>query len=574
MTPGRGSNLNLLLCDADDQRPALDKDVAGQAARRQGAVQNIKPLHMWAEDRPDDLFAQRWSVIVPDGAAGKRLLAIIEPLIKLRRAQQGDHPVAIYTVRPDLSYLEADEWRRRNFESQNGLRAEMPRYQLILGDLDQVAMTTQLTQAADGYVGRLAFSDEAGYAAYVEKVLRWEQRGAQSAQADARFFTVHDGTGATTDGYEKLMAPGFALAESLRDFRARKIERLGSFDEPDPDEFLRATADAQPAVMLSLSHGAGPPRKAGWKSLADQRERQGAMSFGNANGLLTAADIANRQFLPGGVWFMFACYGAGTPQRSAYRHWLEVLKKAGQDFGPIDDVLRGLPKDGEKPFIAALPQAALRNPGGPLAFLGHIDLAWSFGYEELDSKQGPYHRPGRYIAVLRSLLQGHRVGPAFRELTLFFGQINTTLTSTADEFAAGPPRPPTAEEEARRGYLWMARQDLAGYMLLGDPAVRLPIEAGIAAPKPIAKAAAPVDLSGLFGFSVQTTVQSTDRISDRSSEKAARLPIEKLENAIGQMLVSPNSAEQIASAAGIDVGELRRLTELYRRAGRSAIDRT
>ena len=60
-----------------------------------------------------------------------------------------------------------------------------------------------------------------------------------------------------------------------------------------------------------------------------QRKEQGAMSFGS-DGLLLGSDVADKPFLPGGIWLMRACYVDGTPSNSAYRHWLESLAQAGQ----------------------------------------------------------------------------------------------------------------------------------------------------------------------------------------------------------------------------------------------------
>lgn len=573
---GKNPPLNLLLCDADDRTPALQK-LDGDVARRQGAAESVNPLALWPEDKtPDDLASQGWGVIVPEGPVGDRLIQICKPLLDFREAQiqresDRDHrDLPIHRVKPDLTYAEADTWRRQIFAPGDDIEVDVPRYQLILGNLDQVGMATQLTQAQDGFVGRLAFDDEAGYEAYIDKVLKWEKKKAEVGQAYAKFFTVHDGTGATMDAFEKLVGPGLAIAKKRRDlgnFPARDILSLGDVATPSQDEFLRACASDDPTVMFSLSHGAGAPKKLGWKSEADQRARQGAMSFGSSAGLLTASDVAARKFLPGGVWFMFACFGAGTPQRSAYRHWLELLAGSGQEVGDVQRVMRSLPKEGQAPFIAALPQTVLRNPNGPLAFIGHIDLAWSFGYEELDSEKGPYNRPGRFISVLRSLLEGHRMGPAFREFMRFFGQVNTALTTQADERQIAGARKPTPEEEARRGHLWMLRQDLAGYMVLGDPAVRLNID-----PNLIPKKAAPagrLDLSSLMGFAVPSTAPPPPATLPSQAPPS----IEKLENAICQAIVGQKTLEQCAKDVGISPTELRNMMEQYRQAGRAAINR-
>jgi len=81
------------------------------------------------------------------------------------------------------------------------------------------------------------------------------------------------------------------------------------------------------------------------------------------------------------------------------------------------------------------------------------------------------------MGVIQALLNRHRAGVAVRKLMRFFAEVNTELTALQDARArAGGPI--DDGERARRGHLWMLRQDLAGYVLLGDPAVRLPISDG------------------------------------------------------------------------------------------------
>src|SRR5262245_54561146 len=110
------------------------------------------------------------------------------------------------------------------------------------------------------------------------------------------------------------------------------------------------------------------------------------------------------RFLPGGVWVMFACFGAGTPSRSAYHHWLARWQASGEHDGDLAPVLASLPADGEPAFLAALPQAALASPSGPLAVIGHLDLAWSYGFVDLDKmSRGERHR--RFHELIAQLVK-------------------------------------------------------------------------------------------------------------------------------------------------------------------------
>jgi len=475
MTKQATSDLNLLMVHADDHAPVLAEGLDDSTARGQGApAQTSEAGHFWDEGGdPNDIEAQRWGVIAPLGPEGDRLLAIVAPLLAHRQAQQGD-AIKVYRVPPQMTQDEAMRWKKREFDTGADLNLEVPRYQLILGDLDKVSLGLQQVQASDGYVGRLAFDREEDYAAYVDKVLRWERSAASTAQSNSMFFTVHDGTAATAVGHRALIAPGVEVVrrrQASGQYPAKDIIEFGDPVTPSPDELLARAADRDPGVLFTLSHGEGAPR-GGWKSPEEQRRRQGAMSFGR-EGKITGEDLRARDFLPGGIWFMLACYGAGTPDVSAYKHWLAALAAAGQFRGKPEAVLAGLPGPNDRPFTAALPQAVLANPNGPLAFMGHIDLAWTYSFQELDA--GATNRPARYMAITRSILKRDRVGVSMRELLRFFDQTNVELTSLYDAEArqrsAGQP---VQVDAARQGHLWMLRQDLAAYVLLGDPAVRLP----------------------------------------------------------------------------------------------------
>lgn len=203
----------------------------------------------------------------------------------------------------------------------------------MLGDLEQVSLEFQQGLGSDVFVGRLAFRDERGLSAYVDKVLRWERAPSAESRARSPFFTAHDGTAATRVGYQRLVLP------SLQACRAR--QQRGEL-----------TAD------LQVRHGLGAPRR-GWSSVREQQALQGAMSLGRGEHL-RAEDVASRPFLPGGLWVYLACFGGGTPRTSPYFHWLRRLQDAGAHMGQPEAVLASLPRAGEPPFIAALPLARPR----------------------------------------------------------------------------------------------------------------------------------------------------------------------------------------------------------------------
>jgi hypothetical protein len=575
--------LNLLMVHADDHAPVLAGGLPDAAAptERDGDAAGGDAEHFWDEGGdPNDLAAQRWGVIAPQGPEGDRLLAAIRPLIARRAAQQGDE-VKVYRVPAQMSADAAMRWKKREFDAGADLNIEVPRYQLILGDLDAVSYELQQVQASDGYVGRLAFADVDDYAAYVDKLLRWERAQEGAARADSLFFTVHDGTAATAVGHRALVGPGVEVVrrrQASGQYPAREILEFGDRLTPSPDELLaRATAGA-PSVLFTLSHGEGAPR-GGWRSHDEQRRRQGAMSFGR-EGSLAGDDLRARPFLPGGVWTMFACYSAGTPNTSAYRHWLAQLAAAGQFRGRPEAVLAGLPGPQDRPFVAALPRAVLANPAGPLAFIGHVDLAWTYGFQELDA--GATNRPARYMAVQRSLLRRDRVGVAMRELLRFCEQTNLELTNLHDQDArARAAGQPGQLDPARMGHLWMLRQDLAAYVLLGDPAARLPHGDAPDEPTgpatPTAASAAPPRPAPTADAARPTTTPTADAAPAAPTTPAHTAPAtpdaDALEDAVLQVLLAERAIQAAAGRVGLARAELARLADEYARRGRAALRR-
>jgi hypothetical protein len=550
--------LHLLLSHDDDGSPVLKNGLPDVKASEpdEETAKAIDLPNFWDEgDNPDDLEAQRWGVFAPEGPEGDRLLALIRPLMEARREQQ-DAEVQVYRVPSGLSSTDAPRWRKTHFDSGKTSSAERPRYQLILGDLDRVSLSVQHTLNSDGFVGRLSFRNDRGYEAYVDKVLRWEKARAE-AEASVKLFTVHDGTAATMIGYRALVKPGLDI------LRAEGYETadLGARDIPSPSEFFSTVKSPEPTILFSVSHGAGAPR-AGWKSYEEQRDRQGAMSFGR-EGKITGSDINEDPFLPGGFWFMLACYGAGTPNSisSAYWPWLEKLKEAGQFSGQVQSVLTSLPQGDHPPFIAALPQAVLANPNGPLAVVGHIDLAWTYSFEERDTGSA-VSRPAKFVDVLKSAMRAYRLGSSFRELARCLVNTNHELSELHDASV----RSGGASDAARLGHLWMLRQDMAGYILLGDPAVRLPVRKRRAKPAMPEATSAP---------SIDTKVPEAKPAEPAPSPKAEAAPalpvdIDTLEAAIGNILAG-RGVNEVADEFGIDRTVLRKLKGIYEKAGRKAL---
>ncbi|HLL54387.1 MAG TPA: helix-turn-helix domain-containing protein [Myxococcaceae bacterium] len=540
-------DLELLLAHAGDGTPVLESPLPLDAGRRDPPARLAEPSAHLADPSgdPDVLSSQRWVLVVPEGPRGERLRALLDPLWQLRSEQQG-RPADVLTLPAG-----ADAEALRRFRDTKlwpaGRRArEQPRYVLLAGDPDVLPLELHETLAGDGFgfVGRLAFDDEEDYGAYAAKVVEYEKHPGPERRARSLFLAVRDGTVATKVGADLLMEPASVTCEEERQRGHLPANEVIFADGPgDPgSELLRLAVSPGAGVLLSLSHGVGAPRT-GWASAEEQRLRQGALSLGDG-AELTPRDVGEQPFMPGGAWFAFACYSAGTPKRSPYLPWLELL---AQEEGRkcVHPVLAARPLDG-RPFIAKIAQAALANPRGPVAFIGHLDLAWSTSF--YDEATGRLYAD-RFVQVIAGLVKGRRVGPSLHGLTRFAQQVDVELRDRYQRAAeAGAGVADATTETLRLAQLWMMRHDLASYVVLGDPAGRLVMNgAGAGRVDPL-------------------DTRERARLSGPQS-----LSDERVEQAVLAVLSGERSAEDVARAFGMDASVLRTWADTYRNAGRAAL---
>ncbi len=548
----------LLLSD-DEGVPYLEGG-AGDRRFGENERETVKKRKYLADPTADanDLPKQRWAIAVPEGARGERLAALTRRLVRQRANDQG-HPVDVIRVPWGATdtHERAADWVRSEYPKQYGdSEPRRPRYLLLLGELQEVSLPVQLALSVNGLVGRLAFDADEDYEAYVDKLIALERTPDPAHKPRSLFYTVHDGTAATREGYTQLIEPLFKLSrdrqrKNYRQFPGERPQSLGA-ERPAPDEFLSLARQKTPTVMFSMSHGAGPPRR-GWPTQAEARRLQGGMRFG-AEGSLTPEEVGAGAFLPGGFWFYFACFGAGTPKHSAYSSWLE-------NHAPDDlrEVLRGLSKgDG---FTSGITKAALRNPEGPLGVIGHVDLAWTHSFNEIkgsgeDAKT--IRRVRQFLDPLATLLKQQRVGAAMLYLQLALREVNVAINSTYA--AASRGRGSFAvEDSGALSNLWMFREDLRQFVLLGDPAASLQLSP----PPKLSTAELAASLLG-EGFRPMAKAEP-------EPEPAGEAMAAKMEAGLLEVLASGAPIATVAHDFGVSEAELRRWTDKYREAGRAAL---
>ncbi|WP_437758977.1 hypothetical protein [Sorangium sp. So ce1389] len=567
------SRLDLLLADAEERRPVLEEGLPGEAAQRGPRPREKDSFERKRTDAdPNDLKLQRWAVVAPRGREGSQLLEAIAPLIRLREAEQGA-PVKVYRVPPDMDAREAAAWRESECWRDDVPEDEWPYYLLLLGDLHHISLEFQHTLACSALVGRVQFEGAEGevdldsYAAYAQKVARFAREGTPEPSPDVLFYVAPDGSTATHAGETKLVAPSMAAVQEGRDKGSFRVGSVRAIDAETTDELLAAGASSgRPSVLLSVSHGLGPPRR-GFRSEEERQRRQGALLLGRGE-VLDAERMRGQRFLPGGLWFCMACFGAGTPSTSAYHAWIAQLAKEGVYGGKAELVLQSLPGPGHRPFVAAMPQAALASPEGPLAVIGHMDLAWTYSFSSASNPAES--RKSRILSALRAMARGSRAGVALGTLMQSYGEANDALMACyqleASARAEGRPDP---TDRVERAHLWMLRNDLRGYVLLGDPAARLPLRqsalGGPAAPERTGAGA--VVLPSPRGG--EPALAAAPELGQRGGAEV--VPVDVKVAAVDALFGGDETPRAIAARAGVSLATLWGWVDAYRAGGRSRL---
>lgn len=473
-------DIDLLLANPREYLPVIDKGLSPKATDK--APIPKKDETQKRRDRAKDrnlLDVQRWGVIAPEGPEGDALLEAMKPLIELRSQEQGVKAME-FRVKPGIPRKEVKDWLFDVYESERIKEKKRPLYLCLLGSTAQASLDFQQGVVHNAYLGRVHFEkpdrtvDLDGYAAYAEKVVKYARERYTPEPPELLYYVAADGTRATANAIPKLVSPCREASQRAvrdRDFSAS----VRQFEANSVDTFMAATSPLlpnnkyRPSVLLSVSHGLGGSVD-DFGSPEAQRRRQGALVVAPKE-VLDAETIAAKPFLPGGLWFCFACFGAGTPAESEYYGWLKKLAGNAEYSGALSDVLNSLAPSPDG-FIAAMPQAALRNPNGPLAIIAHIDLAWNFAY--LDLKNKAESRSAKFTNVLHEMAKGSRVGVAHDAITDWFRNMNFALSSmdSASENARLYNQVDLTDAD-ERSRIWLLRNDLRGYVLLGDPAVRL-----------------------------------------------------------------------------------------------------
>ncbi|PDW03723.1 C1 family peptidase [Candidatus Viridilinea mediisalina] len=498
----------------------LAQGKAGQESREHQSLYRNKAYYATnhfagtiAEVDPSWVETARWAVVI-NATEPASLLKAIWPLIEHRMRQmghatpkvdfrEGETAGAWYQrhtnagsltlqrkdwgrVPPVLIYTpgeRAGSWLARHKVGQGPVDPArgVPYYLLLLGrpgplhDQDQAYIPLSFQYDLDFFwaVGRLCFSDELGqhrlvdYTTYAERLVGFEQLGDAAAAARLRpevayVGTRHDMDMATERSADELVRPlaeWSSTADALPQQRGIGHQLLlgATATRNNFERLLSGGSDGRPpAILFTACHGLGLPL-----NHTDLLMHQGSLVMADWSGIgnvsrdhwFAAEDLGNLSGGPkleGSFVCLFACYGAGCPDYDEF----------------IFDASMERPRIAPFPLIAQLPQQLLLN--GALGVLGHVERAWTYSFS---STEGARAQTQGFEDIIGRLLQGRPLGDATDQFNTLQGQRAMMLTEELNNIKFNKQ-----VEPLELAQLWVARNDARNYIVLGDPAARLPYE--------------------------------------------------------------------------------------------------
>lgn len=399
---------------------------------------------------PEDLSQAGWGVVFPVGTPPEVRRALAELLSHRKRQVSQGLRYRELEYRPGES---ASDFAKRHAASVLCCDPDrLPYYLLLVASPEVIPFDFQSTLDIHHAVGRLDLGAPEDYAAYARAVVARETGAPAGSPRGAFFAPANPGDASSNQARSWLIEP---LAEEL----APEARALGwRFDshlaENATKEKLAGCFDSdRPLLLLSSCHGMLYP-----EGHPVQRRRQGAMVCQDWPGpeawnggpvpqqfFFSGEDVPREARLDGMVVFHVGCFGAGTPRLSSFPQ------------GPQRPLA-------ERDFVGYLPQRLLAQ--GALAVVSHIDLSWAYSYLSLDGRS----RLGTFRDALRALLRGAPVGLALDAFNRRYGRLFGLLQAERRCLQRAPLR-----DRARLAILSTACYDARGYVVLGDPAVRLPV---------------------------------------------------------------------------------------------------
>ncbi|MFB2920617.1 C25 family cysteine peptidase [Aerosakkonema funiforme] len=338
----------------------------------------------------------------------------------------------------------------------------VPYYLLIVGDPETISYRFQCELDVQYAVGRIYFETPEEYAQYARSVVEAET-GKHSFSRRASFFGVEndDATQLSANYLVKPLAN--YLSENLQDWKLLNWDVKTIVGEQATKAQLKQLLGGSetPSLLFTASHGMG-------FDINDTRfpKHQGALICQDWSGqrgnkipeevYFSGDDISSDANLLGLIAFHFACYSAGTPKLSEFSDYGDLLSKRSEIA--------------LNSFVAHLPQRLLGHPnGGALAVIGHVERAWACSFRLSDQYNKEFQQLQVFESAIDLLMKGYPIGFAFDFFNEAHAELATSLSKELQEIRYKNQK--MTERDLSK--LWLTTQDMANYVIMGDPAVRL-----------------------------------------------------------------------------------------------------
>jgi hypothetical protein len=409
-----------------------------------------------------------WGVIFPadmDGALQTAVKEALAPLLDLRQSQAGE---LFKIYEGPLGYRPGE--RKDQYFDRLGVGPgladpqEMPFYLLLIGTPEEIPYKFQYQADVMRGVGRLDFgSDVEAYRDYADHVVAAETGEVNLSRRVGFFAPANPGDKATRLSsrylvqplYENLtvVSPEYELPLDYEWELLPPFMGTGEATHHQLRNLLGGDPGQTPALLFTASHGMEFP-----PGHPDQRKYQGALLCQDWSGpggdirrdyYFAGEDVARQADLTGMMAFFFACYGAGTPLLDQF---------AMQAFKVREKIA-------PRAFTGALPQRMLRQ--GALAVIGHVERAWGYSFV---SPKGRLENQS-FITAMRTLMNGDPIGLATdTSFNMRYAEMSSDLSSDLEELHWDK----TYMTDYELAHRWTANNDARAYVVIGDPAARIP----------------------------------------------------------------------------------------------------
>jgi hypothetical protein len=390
-----------------------------------------------------------WGIIFARG--DRRESAIreaMQPLLDRRKNQASLHCARRYQeFTGDRAYRPGEE--KQDFLTRLNIGPgtldpdRLPYYLLLVGDPKDISFPFQYQLDVPCAVGRIHFETLDEYERYARSVVEAEIRPPERPRKAVLFGPRHLDDPPTDISVEHLLEPLTRELKKWPDWETSVV--VAEQATKSRLEALLGGAET-PSLLFTGGHGlgfdCGHSRQKDCQGALLCQEWRGQGHVAPRECYFSADDVSESASLSGLISFHFACYSAGTP--------------AFDGFSPEEDI-----PIAPEPFLARLPQRMLAHPrGGALAVVGHVDQACQSSFL--------WHTAGSQVQTfahtLWRLQDDYPIGAAMEPMNLRYTEISSELFTKRSNGKA----------DEWEDFLNMACHDARNYVVVGDPAVRLP----------------------------------------------------------------------------------------------------